>query len=376
MTLYLALGLLLLVIAVIAVNSKRRASAPAKPAPAIPRHTEMPRHDGPAQPRPATITREIPAALATLQLTRLSDLAPAQVEALAARLQKIPRPPHAMDKLVSAEFLANASSAELSDLMVGEPQITAKVLATVNSSAYGLQKPLGSIGQAATYLGMNTVRGICLQYMLDASFKSTSPEVKAVYESIWSASAFSSELCFKLAQLLKLPEPGNLVTQVVLSYLGPLAAYSLLDNASVLRLSHYTPVERARAEQAALGLCGTEIAKLLLQTWKVPPSLIADASVIAQTMVEPCPTPGDARCARLALCYLCTQIGAALAAGSILHVQTLDIASSDRIELHFLPSYLEHPSFARLGDFLKMPEIVSLAKQMKTSTHLRVAAPA
>lgn len=400
MTLYLAFGLLLVVLAVIAVNSKRRGrsgnAAPSQPQTLqqAPRQTPQQRQpqthstgpspgqrEHPSAPTPLKPSRAIPAipaaipeALAQLRLTRLGELPPAQTASLVARLQHIPRPPKAMDKLISAEFLAQASSGELSELMVGEPEIAARVLATVNSSMYGLQKPLASLGQAANYLGTNTVRGICLQYLLDASFKSSSPEAEAVYQSVWSASAFASALCFKLAQLLKLPEPGHLVTQVVLSYLGPLATYSLVDNAAVLHLAHCDPVEAARTEQEQLGLCASEIGTLLLQTWKLPASLIQDAQEIGQILVAPCAAPGDARYARLALCYLCMRIGAALAAGRPVDFMQLDLDNPELLELHFLPGYLQHPSMERLNDFLKLPEIVGLAKQMASATQFRAHA--
>ena len=76
-----------------------------------------------------------------------------------------------MQQLLSPEFVARASSTELSELVMAEPLIAAKVLSTVNSPFYALQKPVTNIGQAVTFLGINTVRSICLQYMLAEAFK-------------------------------------------------------------------------------------------------------------------------------------------------------------------------------------------------------------
>ncbi len=305
---YLSIGvgcLLALLAVVWACKAGARRTPPAVPAPAP--MPGLPRATAKLEAAAALLARAdvraparvLPPALQALHLARFTDLPPGQGDALAARLQTIPRPPHALDQLVSAQFLARASSAELSDLMVGEPQIAAKVLAAVNSPLYGLQKPLGSIGQAATYLGMNSVRQICMQYMLDASFKTTSPQVKACYEQIWNASALSGALCFKLAQLLKLPDPGGLVTQIVLSTLGPLASYALLDPDTVLRLSRLDAIERARAEQDLLGLCATEMGGLLLQSWKLPPSLIDDVCDIDRILfLPPAGVPALSRRAR------------------------------------------------------------------------------
>ncbi len=312
----------------------------------------------------------LPATLKALRLARHSELPSAQADALATRLQTIPRPPHALDKLVSAQFLAQATSAELNDLMVGEPQIAAKVLAAVNSPLYGLQKPLGNIGQAATYLGMNSVRSICMQYMLDASFKPTSPEVKVCYEQVWNASALSSALCFKLAQLLKLPDPGGMVTQIVLSTLGPLASYALLDSETVLRLSGMGAIERAKAEQEALGLCAGEIGGLLLQSWKLPPSLIEDVCDIDRILSQPPSCAADARQARLGLCYLCKAIGDRMVSGALADLRQFDVGHMEDVALFHLADYLHNFRLERLPEFLHFPEVLATADQMATGFRL------
>ena len=384
---YLSIGvgcLLALLAIVWAYKAGTRRTPPAAPVPAplpvAPRATmkvdaaAAPPAAAPARADAKSTARELPPALQALHLARFTDLPPGQGDALAGRLQTIPRPPHALDKLVSAQFLAQASSAELNDLMVGEPQIAAKVLAAVNSPLYGLQKPLGSIGQAATYLGMNSVRQICMQYMLDASFKTTSPQVKACYEQIWNASALSGALCFKLAQLLKLPDPGGLVTQIVLSTLGPLASYALLDPDTVLRLSRLDAIERARAEQDLLGLCATEMGGLLLQSWKLPPSLIDDVCDIDRILFLPPAGPADARQARLGLCYLCKSIADRMVAGTLTDLQQFDVHHMDDVALFHLAAYLHNFRLERLPEFLHFPDVRAATDQMAAG--FRLARPA
>ena len=158
-----------------------------------------------------------------------SDSLPAErLEVLREDLRKLPRPPLSLYKLVSPELLDSATSGQISDLITSEALIAAQVLARVNSPFYGMRRPVVSIGQAITFLGLNSVRGICLQYMLEASVRSSSPERKRVIDMVSSASALAGELCFRLAQRLELPAQGSLVTQVVLSFLGHLATASLL----------------------------------------------------------------------------------------------------------------------------------------------------
>ena len=369
---YLALGLLLIVVLYFGFSGRdMKDQTPKKPTPAPQVLPPAVRKEPTIRPPETSKAREVPKELSELQLTPFSDLPGDQAQTLLRRLQNIPRPPRTLDKLVSAEFLANASSATLSELMAAEPQIAAKVLANVNAPIYGLKKPLESMGQAITYLGMNTVRGICMQYMLDNSFKAASPDLNVYYETIWEASACASELCSKLAQLLNLPEPGNLVTQVVLSYIGPLTTYSLLDRQSVIRLAQCEPIDAARFEQEQLGLCASEMGAMLMQSWQVPESLIQDVRDIDHVMVTPCTVPADARSARLALCYLCKRWGMMLATGEIQNLHSMDLMNSESLEYFYLPDYLQHPSLARLLEFLQFPEIVACTAQMTARAKLR-----
>ena len=67
-------------------------------------------------------------------------------------LRQLPWPPRALHELMDAEFVHRASSTELATLVLGEPTVAARVIATANSPLFGLQQPVGSIGQATTFL--------------------------------------------------------------------------------------------------------------------------------------------------------------------------------------------------------------------------------
>lgn len=384
MSLLIALGAGLLLVGFIVWRVLQPRSPEERPAP-VPRTDNAPGASPPPAPLPATRPaapaataakrlRALPDALRELQLHAFAELDPARSEALVVRLQTIPRPPHALDKLVSAAFLAQASSAELNELMTGEPQIAAKVLVAVNSPMYGLQKPLGSIGQAALYLGMNQVRQICMQHMLEASFRATSPALKARYEQVWNANALSGALCFRLAQLLKLPDPGGLVTQIVLSSLGPLAALALLPPQEALRQAALDPVARARAEQEALGLCATELGGLLMRSWKLPDSLIEDVCDIDRILHRAPTGLADARQARLGLCRLCNCIAEGLVAGWLADLRQFDVTQMDDPALFHLAAWLHNFRLERLPEFLHFPEVLATVDPMVAA--LRLPRPA
>jgi HD-like signal output (HDOD) protein len=314
---------------------------------------------------------QLEAMLHDLELTRAADLPTEDASSIMALLDRIPRPPSALHKLVAPAFLANASTTELSEMVLAEPQVAAKVLAMVNSPLYGLQVPLTSIGQALTFLGMNTVRGICLQYLLDESFQSKDPEVRKIFDGLWNASAFASELCFKLAQLLHLPDTGALVTQVVLSFLGPVTSHALLPRSVALTMASKSFLERTRTEQDQLGLSAAELGSLLMQKWQLPAGLIEAVRDSGLVLVTPCEAAPAPHSARLAFCYFCARMGDKLAAGQIRDLAACDWTQEPDPDLYYLQTWLQQPGLERLPEVLHTPELVTSINAMVLAMHAR-----
>ena len=183
----------------------------------------------PPEPTPApnaeaenAATNTLPAGLAELRWLPHEALPEPGRQALVDRLRALPRPPLAVHQVLSPDFVETTNSIDLSIMIKGQPAITAKVLSTVNSPLYGLLQPVTNTGQAITFLGLNTVRNLCLQYMLMAPTRGVGARGQAVLDQIGQSITLASELCVRLGQKLQLPDTGTLVTQVVLYFLGQL----------------------------------------------------------------------------------------------------------------------------------------------------------
>lgn len=288
-----------------------------------------------------------------LRLVRAEALPTDQREALLAQLRTIQRPPRSMHKLLSAEFLASASSVELGELLKEEPPIAARVLGAVNSPMYGLKVPVTSVGQAVTFLGLNTLRSVFLQYMLAASFQPTGPQQQQLFDTIWKSSAIAAELCAKLSQQLSMREQATLVTQVVLYFLGHLATFSMLPKEDINSLWEQGLLERMQSEQDRLGLCATEIGALLMQAWGLPEAIVADVRDIDRVLDTPANEIDTPRRPRLALCYLSVRLGKRLARGLPIDASSLDALEAEGAEFHHLRSYTQHPRLAALPEALQ-----------------------
>ena len=313
----------------------------------------------------------VPAQLAALRLIDRDSLPAERRQALVADLMRVPRPPLSLQKLISPELLDDANSHEICDLIVGEVLIAAKVLARVNSPFYGLRSPVVSIGQAVTFLGLNGVRSICLQYMMDESFKASSPQRRQAFNIVLAASGFAGELCARLASRLDLADQGSLVTQVVLSFLGHLATTSLMPSDSMLPTREHGLIERTNAEQEHLGLGAAEIGGLLMQEWNLPASLVDEVREIDRVLVTPPDTMESNRSMRLALCYLCARLGERLALSSPHDLTAMDLDNDSSAEFFYLRMHLSAPRLARLAEFLHSAELRKSIHVMQLAVRTR-----
>jgi HD-like signal output (HDOD) protein len=305
-----------------------------------------------------------PAALLAFEWRPVDALPPARQQALLVELRRMPPPSRAFHQLVSPQFVVRASSAELSELVLAEPQVAAKVLARVNSSLYGLQTPVSSLGQAVTFLGLNSVRSLCLQSMLGGAFKADTPALQQRFDAIWLASALAGELCLRLALQLRLPDPGGMVTQLVLSFLGQFAAAARMPAQPVPGGPGLLP--RTQAQQEQLGLGAPELGGLLMQEWALPAGLIAEVVAIDRVLVTPPQGLEEARAASLAVCYLSARLGERLARGEVVDLASFDPGADQDPDYFYLSAYLAQPRLARLAEALRQPELIRAVQAQLT----------
>ena len=312
----------------------------------------------------AALAEPMPPVLEDFVLVRESALPAAQHEALMTVIGGIPRPPMSLHQLLAPDFFDRADSLMLSELLMGEPLIAAKVLATVNSPFYGLHQSVTSIEPAITFLGMDTVRNICVQYMLAQAFKPELRSAQRSFDAIWRSSAIASELCLRLAQALGLPDHGALATKVVMVFVGHLAAASLLPHNTVEEWLVLDRLHRAKLEQEVIGLSAGEIGTLVLRTWELPQELVGDVAATSRVLVTPASAADAQQVPQLALAYLCVGLGERLALGQLSSLGDVDLWGHVGPDAFHLRSYLTHPALAALPELLRSPALEEAVQQM------------
>lgn len=286
-------------------------------------------------------------------------------QALLCELRTIPRPPRALRQMLAPEFISRASSQELGDLVMSEPVVAARVMAAVNSPLYGLRKPATSVGQAITFLGLNTVRSLCVQYMLSENIPAKDPALRREFDTLWKASAIASEICLRLGKQLRLPDAAGMATQLVLSFVGRLAAAALLHRRQVERAVLRVPdgldlAQRALAEQERLGLSSGELGSLLMQDWGLPDATIADTRGIGQIAFVLAPADDAERAERLAVCAMSAVLGERIARGALRDLEAYRVAQDPSEDMRIVRQHLSPVLLTQLDEALRAPQMASV----------------
>ena len=332
--------------------------------------SDLPGHDGFAElaesPAPESPENEDPhSVIHNFVWAYEHDLPDARRDALMSVIGGIPCPPQSLQQLLAPDFFDRIGPSELTELLRGEPLIAAKVLATVNAPFYGLGQPVTDIEHAVAFLGMETVRNICVQYLLAQAFKPELSSSQRSFDTIWRASSIASELALRMGKALNLHDYGALATKVVLAFVGHLAAAALLPRNAVDEWLMRSRMERAQIEQEVLGLSAGEIGTLVLRVWALPGELVSDVSDASRVLVTPASSVEPRAVPYLALSYLCVGLGERLALGDMFSLAGYDPLGDDTDENYHLRSYLEHPALAKLGEVMNSPEMIELVQQMR-----------
>lgn len=301
----------------------------------------------------------MPEELAAFQRVDAFELSVPALSELTRRLRQMPRPPKGLERMLSADFLERASADALSEVILAEPHVAAKVLAMVNSPFYGLPRPVSSVRQGVTVLGLDTVRGICLQHVLSESLRPEDPRLAAAFEHWWFASAIGSHLCLKLGQRVGVPDPGSMVTLVVLSFLGHMASLSLLPTQDALSLTSLDFLERTRLEQERLGLCAGELGCLLMTEWAMPPAIVEEVRQIDRILTTPTNQLDAEKGLRIALSYYCARVGEKLASGEWANLEpAIPEALTGADFFHLQTHFMVRPRMTQLAIDFRDPAFV------------------
>ena len=103
-------------------------------------------------------------------------------------------------KLIALLNNQNAEPGEITYAVTRDPNLTTRILRTVNSAQFGLAQPITAVGRAVVLLGFNNIRALAMAHAVN--LKSLSPDESARMRMLWMNSAVTSACASSLAKKL------------------------------------------------------------------------------------------------------------------------------------------------------------------------------
>jgi len=186
----------------------------------------------------------------------------------------LPTPPALALRVAESASRPDCKSAEIALLLCQDPGLCGKVLKTVNSSLFGLSKPVSTLERAILVLGLGPLRSLVLALALPAI------QTRAVDSGTWNywqESLAGAVIARALAKRLKRPEPEDYfiagllrdVGKVVLAQVFP-DEYRALGEADRERFD----LALCELEESKLGVHHAEVSAVVLESWRLPPEIV------------------------------------------------------------------------------------------------------
>ena len=171
----------------------------------------------------------------------------------------------------------SSTAAALADVLASDPGLTARLLGTVNSAAFGLRSPVASVHHAVSMLGRAHIESMLISLASHSALPADSCEGFEP-DRFWLAAARRASTARAFADRVNPAERSECFTAALLSDMAVpvLCRRKGADYARILQRSHDGEGELPELEQAAFGWDHAQIAALMCDEWGFP-ELIAGA---------------------------------------------------------------------------------------------------
>ncbi len=298
-----------------------------------------------------------PPLLLELQLAIPEDLAPEDRLDIVERLAGTSMPSRAIHKLMSHSFMASASSRQLTELLVVEPILAAKIIGRANSAFYSPGSPILSVAHALTYLGMNSVRGLALQFTLEQAFPTDDDALKAYQARLLDTGTIATELVSILAPFFSIRDISVASTHAVLSFLGDFAMPRLMPQQAAVDYWPLGLLERTCHQQLHTRTNGGVVAELMIEAWGLPTDLAHGVGEVNALLKKPTEEPLKPDSRRLVLSYLCCRLAEPIALGSVHDTESLASWAESAPELYVVQKQLKDTGATDVLALLASPTV-------------------
>jgi putative nucleotidyltransferase with HDIG domain len=186
-------------------------------------------------------------------------------------LDAIGSPPPVLTEVISMLDKEDSSAKKLSDIILKDPNLTARILRVANSSFYGCRQKVTTINQAVMILGLNAVKCLVLSMSVYNQVSTQNAGNEDEYVKLWQHFLETATAAQNIAERVKYPIPEE-------AYIA-----GLLHDFGLLFLQRYFPAEIAQvrklmidglnvvdAEKKIFESDHQEVGSLIATKWNLP----------------------------------------------------------------------------------------------------------
>ncbi len=203
---------------------------------------------------------------------------PAQLPPLALNLAADTRglvsPPQVCLKLAGLLQAPDSSMSEIGEVIIRDPNLTARLLALVNSAYYNFRGRIDTVSRAVMIIGLQDLHNLIVAISAVRSFSSL-PNCLVNIDTFWRHGIHCGLIARALARRCHVLHPERLFIAGLLHDIGALVLYHRLPEISrnLLLAAGGDEALQAEAERAELGFTHADLGALLLANWHIPAPL-------------------------------------------------------------------------------------------------------
>lgn len=210
-----------------------------------------------------------------------------------ARLKDVPSLPVASLKVLQLMHDPEVDLQELVRLIGYDVALTANILKLANSAFFGCSRTIGSVREAVVRLGTHKLSELIVSSAVTPLIQKPLKGYDLPAGELWLHSAAVAIAARELQAVLGVNAPDTLFTAALLHDIGKIVLGHFVEtNAdSIKAIVAAEKVSFLEAEQRVLGIDHAEVGAALLETWNLPPEIVA----IVRCHHQPDGYPGDPR---------------------------------------------------------------------------------
>lgn len=196
------------------------------------------------------------------------------VELLADQVESLFSLPEVALRVNEVLNYSEPSIAELEEIIISDPALTAKILKIVNCAYFGFPSTIDTVSRAITIIGFKELRNLVFTISVTTSFKGIPAELVDM-DVFWYHSVTSAVLAKILSKSLGHSDYERIFISGLLHSVGRLIYFTQCPEISREILSFKDQGEEAiiAAEQEKLGFTYAELGAELLKHWELPENI-------------------------------------------------------------------------------------------------------